>query len=564
MGSTWAGATAVMMRLFGVFMLCGTVAVASITNSSTMPTPPMGFNNWARFMCDLNETLFTTTADAMVSKGLLAAGYNRINLDDCWMQYSRTEDGLLQWNTTLFPRGIPWLADYVKSRGFHFGIYEDSGNLTCGGFPGSLGYEDVDAETFSSWGVDYLKLDGCNVYPEANETMEKAYKGLYGTWHDVLQNMTKPLIFSQSSPAYFSGGPDFMVTKNKSDWYRVMDWVPLYGELARHSQDVYPYGLFERPKYWESIMTNYGYEVLLARYQQPGFFNDPDFIIPDWPELTLDEKKSHFALWASFSAPLIISADVPNLSPDIISYLTNKDIIAVDQDPLGLQATLVSKDGTFDVLTKSLSNGDRLLTVLNRGNHTASTSISLERIGLSVDSAYIAKDLWTGSHITVQDAISITLSRHATAIYRFIDTDSVMSTGMIFNTASLHCLTASTTTLHFENCTGTDSQVWQVTSQGLIGPLSDPSTCIAAENSELTLQGCDTMDEGQRWLYLVTGNLVNDATKECLVEKHSKGNIETCGDELESQVFGLPSGVEVIRASVVQGLVTQLYDRKIK
>jgi alpha-galactosidase len=524
----------------------------------------MGFNNWARYMCNLNETLFTTTADAMVSNGLLAAGYNRINIDDCWMQYSRAENDSLQWNTTLFPKGIPWLANYVKSRGFHFGIYEDSGNLTCGGYPGSQGYEQIDADTFSSWGVDYLKLDGCNVYAEANETMEQAYKGLYGTWHDVLRNMTNPLIFSQSSPAYFSGGPDFTNETNKTDWYRVMDWVPLYGELARHSGDIFPYGIYEPSKYWESIMTNYGYEVLLARYQEPGYFNDPDFIIADWPELTLDEKKSQFALWASFSAPLIISADIPNLSHDILSYLTNKDIIAINQDPLGLQATLVSQDGTFDVLTKSLSNGDRLLTVLNRGNRTASTSISLERVGLSLDGAYTAKDLWTGSHITVRDAINITISRHATAIYRFSDIDSTMSTGMIFNTATLRCLTASETTLKFENCTGKDSQVWQVTSQGMIGPLSDPTTCISGEDKELVLQGCDIQDESQRWIYLVTGNVVNDATKQCLAEKNSGGAIEACGNELDTQVFGLPSGVEVIRANVVQGLVTQLYDRKFK
>jgi alpha-galactosidase len=522
----------------------------------------MGFNNWARFMCDLNETLFTKTADAMASNGLLAAGYNRINLDDCWMQHDRAPNGTLKWNETLFPNGIPWLAEYVQSRGFHFGIYEDSGNETCGGYPGSEGFEQIDADTFSSWGVDYLKLDGCNVFPEEqNETKQETFKGLYGTWHDVLRNMTTPLIFSQSSPAYFSGYADFDRQTNKSDWYRVMNWVPLYGELARHSGDIFPYGQYEDPaKYWESIMTNYGYEVLLARYQQPGYFNDPDFIIPDWPELTLDEKKSHFALWASFSAPLIISADVPNLSPEVISYLTNKDIIAVDQDPLGLQATLVSQDGTFDVLTKSLSNGDRLLTVLNRGHHPASTSVSVERIGLSGDGAYTVKDLWTGSETTVQNAINITLPRHATAIYRFSDIDSIIPTGMILNTASSNCLTASEATVKFTNCTGTDSQVWQVTSEGMISPLSDQTTCITPEENDLGLLKCSVADESQFWTYLVTGNLINSETKHCLVERDRSGHVEACGDELDSQVFALPSGSEVVRANVKQGLVTQMYD----
>ncbi|KNG86756.1 putative alpha-galactosidase [Aspergillus nomiae NRRL 13137] len=123
--------------------------VASIENPSLLPTPPMGFNNWARFMCDLNETLFVDTADAMASTGLLEAGYNRINLDDCWMNYDRADNGSLEWNITKFPRGLPWLGQYVKSKGFNFGIYEDSGNLTCGGYPGSEGYEEIDAETFA-------------------------------------------------------------------------------------------------------------------------------------------------------------------------------------------------------------------------------------------------------------------------------------------------------------------------------------------------------------------------------------------------------------------------------
>ena len=169
-------------------------------------------------MCALNESLFVETADAMVEKGLLAAGYNRINLDDCWMQYERAADGSLQWNTTLFPNGLIWLREYVNSKGFHFGIYEDSGNETCGGYPGSRGYEELDAKTFESWGIDYLKLDGCNVYPFTKQQ----YQDLYSKWHQILTNLDKPMIFSESAPAYFSD------TNNNTDWYEVMDWVPLY------------------------------------------------------------------------------------------------------------------------------------------------------------------------------------------------------------------------------------------------------------------------------------------------------------------------------------------------
>lgn len=218
---------------------------ASIEDPAILPTPPMGFNNWARFECNLNESLFVETADAMVSKGLLAAGYNRINIDDCWLQHTRAPNGSLQWNTTLFPQGLIWLGEYVKSKGFFFGIYEDAGNATCGGYPGSRGHEALDAQTFVSWGIDYLKLDGCNVLPDDEST----YQELYGHWHDVLTNLTHPLIFSESAPAYFSA------TDNNTDWYTVMDWVPLYGELARHSTDIAVYGLYEPSHYWASVMV---------------------------------------------------------------------------------------------------------------------------------------------------------------------------------------------------------------------------------------------------------------------------------------------------------------------
>ena len=215
---------------------------ASIENPSILPTPPMGFNNWARFECGLNQSLFVETADAMAQNGLLAAGmmgmmsddkvfannqrllgYNRINLDDCWMQTARAENGSLVWNTTLFPNGLIWLGEYVKSKGFHFGIYEDSGNATCGGYPGTLGHEELDAKTFESWGIDYLKLDGCNVFPST----EQRYQELYSKWHQILTSLEHPLIFSESAPAYFSG------TNNDTDWYEVMDWVPLYVSILQ-------------------------------------------------------------------------------------------------------------------------------------------------------------------------------------------------------------------------------------------------------------------------------------------------------------------------------------------
>lgn len=513
----------------------------SIEDPDILPTPPMGFNNWARFECDLNETLFTETADAMVSTGLRAAGYNRLNLDDCWMSYDRTPDGLLTWNVTKFPHGLPWLAEYIKTNGnFHLGIYEDSGNLTCGGYPGSYGHEDVDAKTFVSWGIDYLKLDGCNVDPST----EPEYKARYGLWHQVFSKMAQPLIFSESAPAYFTS---YSVgdASNLTDWYTVMDWVPVYGELARHSTDVLVY--VGAGSAWDSIMNNYDYNTLVARYQAPGYYNDPDFLIADHPGLTLDEKRSHFALWASFSAPLIISAYIPALPPDVISYLTNEELITVDQDELAQQATLVSRNPNFDVLTRSLANGDRLLTVLNRGNNSASTTISTARLGLESQCSYTGKDLWDGTSVKLnQGGIEIKdLASHATVVYRISlpeDCSTVTPTGMIFNTETKKCLTASGNTISFAQCTGTDSQTWQVTPAGAIKPLSNVGSCLTAEGQSVVVAKCNNGHD-DLWTYSITGNLVSTASGVCLTEGQETAG--PCGFELNSQVWALPAGVSI-------------------
>jgi alpha-galactosidase len=534
-------------RLLGALAMTAGLTVAS---PSLMPTPPMGFNNWARFECDLNQTLFTETADAMAKNGLLRAGYNRVNLDDCWMATKRAANGTLQWNTTKFPDGLPWLGDYLHDRGFHFGIYEDAGTTTCGGFPGSLGYEDIDAETFNAWGIDYLKLDGCNVPTQPGLTSEETYKSIYGKWHSIFSNMTDPLIFSESAPAYFCG------EKNLTDWYTVMDWVPEYGELARHSYDIATYG--SGGSTWDSILSNYGQEILLARYQKPGYFNDPDFIIPDWPDLTIHEKHSHFALWASFSAPLIISADVPSLTDEDLSYLTNSDIIDVDQDRLGLQATLVSQDGTWDVLTKSLSNGDRLLTVLNRGNSSSDFTIDISRLGITPQHgstcALGIKDLWTGKYTNSSSSVGISgIPPHGTAILRVslqsLDCGDIIPTGMIFNTASLNCLQgASNGSASAVACNSDDSQVWHVEKDGSIRNIAEATQCLTEKsNGVVSFDYCQKNKKSQHWAYHLNGNVVNTASGQCLTELNS-GSIgtATCQHDTNGQVFGLPSGVDVL------------------
>ncbi|KAF2733446.1 hypothetical protein EJ04DRAFT_535465 [Polyplosphaeria fusca] len=477
---------------------------ATVQNPAVSPRPPMGFNNWARFMCNLNETLFVETADAMLEKGLLAAGYNHINLDDCWPLKERNNASELQWDPKLFPHGLKWLGDYFHERGFSFGIYTNAGNMTCGWYPGSQDHEEIDAKTFEKWGVDYLKVDGCHMDLQKGRSYYEEFEYRYKLWHEVMTTkLKKPFIFSQSAPAYFS--PNFHLDLNNTDWYRTMDYIRSSGELARHSDDIKVYGnndnnTFEPGGHWESMMNNYGMEVRLSRYQSCGFYNDPDFLIVDWPDLSMDEKKTHFTLWSSFSAPLILSAYIPALTPSDISYLTDPDILAVDQDALCEQATLVSQNENeaIDTLTKNLANGDRLLTVLNKGNATTTLSIPLERLGIDPDATYTAKDLWSKKSHNVTEQITVTLRKRQTAIFRFSSLSRtpipVTPTGQVFNTFSMNCLTAGSSGhysggVRFAACEGSDEQVWVVDGKGRYSPLSAPERYLTANaGGKVTLE----------------------------------------------------------------------------
>ncbi|EHL03104.1 putative Alpha-galactosidase A [Glarea lozoyensis 74030] len=434
------------------------------------------------------------------------------------------------------------------SLGFIPGIYTDAGIKSCGGYPGAFGYEEIDAKDFSNWGFEYLKMDGCNM-PTGTEA---EYKKVYGKWHSILSKMPKPMVFSESAPAYFAEAA------NLTDWYAVMEWVPEYGQLARHSRDTL---VFNSTLYWpditgwDSILFNYGQEVRLARFQKPGYYNDPDFLNVDHFDLSLEEKKSHFAIWSSFSAPLIISANVTRLTKEEIAYLTNKDIIAVDQDPLVQQATLVSQDTNWDVLTKSLANGDRLVTIINKGNSTATHSVPLERIGLVEKNLVKVKDLWTSkTSIAIKKVAATNIPSHGTAILRISAAEhslgKVIPTGKIFNTFSLGTLTAtSRSKLSWASSSGTDGQVWQTRDDQTIRPLSDTNQCLTESgNGEITLRECNKRRGGQQWDYLYSGNVQSIATQKCLTES-TGGTVtaEKCLYLDNTQVIALPGGVDIVK-----------------
>lgn len=526
----------------------GLIAPAASTPGS-LPLPPMGFNNWARFTTHINESIFVDAANAMVENGMLKAGYDRLNLDDAWSTHQRAANGSMVWDPKKFPKGLIWLADFMKQKGFIPGIYSDSGTLSCGQYPATYGYEEIDLKDFSDWGYEYLKLDGCNV-PGGDEA---AYHKVYDLWHTIIGKFPKPMVFSNSAPAYFCGAD------NLTDWYTVMGWAQEQGQLARHSYDIINYN--SNGNAWHSLMTNYGQHVRVARYQRPGFINDPDFLNTDHPNYTLEEKKSHMALWSSFSAPLIVSADIPNLKKEELEILLNEDLIAIDQDALLQQATLVSSTGNWDVLTRNLENKDRVLTILNKGDSAADLTVSwasmgIQTGGVSPSTELNVKDLWT--HETSKVKISAggitakSVPSHGTFVYRISggmagsDHPIVLPTGMIFNTFSLKCLADDKSgKVTWKECDGTDSQTWVVRKDGHINSLLRPNECLVDAQGKILSRhsGCHS----DAWSYYNGGNLVNNNSNHCLTEEaDGSATAMDCGYETNEQVVGLPAGAEVI------------------
>ncbi|KAM0667772.1 hypothetical protein MY8738_004739 [Beauveria namnaoensis] len=528
--------------------VAGLVSPATTTNVD-LSLPPMGFNNWARFTTHINQSIFTDAATAMASNGMLKAGYNRLNLDDAWSTHDRAANGSMVADTTKFPKGLTWLASFIKEKGFIPGIYTDSGTLSCGRYPAAYNHEAIDLKDFSDWGYEYLKLDGCNVPGNS----EAAYRHLYfDVWRNLLLKFPKPVVFSNSAPAYFSGA------ENLTDWYSIMGWSQKMGQLARHSDDIINYD--SKGSAWDSLMTNYHQHIRLARYQRPNFFNDPDFLNTDHPNYTYEEKKTHMALWSSFSAPLIVSADIPNLKKEELEILLNKDLIAIDQDPLVQQATLVSSSPDVDVLSKNLANGDRILTILNKANKASDYTVAWARIGIqtdriSPDTALSVKDLWTGKTDKVKiSAGGITAKNvgpHGTFVYRISggmggsSHPIVLPTGLIFNTFSLKCLSDDKSgRVTWKACDGSDGQTWTVSAEGHINSLLRTNECLTDVKGKLLSRhsGCRT----DAWKYYNSGNLINGNSNRCLTEEaDGSATITDCGYVTNRQVVGLPIGAKV-------------------
>jgi alpha-galactosidase len=382
-------------------------------------TPPMGSNNWNFTHCDtiFNETTIKGIADAYVSLGLRDVGYQYLNIDDCWAEPARDGSGNLVPNRTRFPGGIKALADYVHGKGLKFGIYTSAGTKTCngtGGFPGGLGHEQQDATLFASWGVDYLKYDNCN-----NQGVDAQQR--YGAMHDALLATGRPIVYS--------------ITEWGSTTPKVWTWGAPVGNLWRTTGDI--------SDNWSSMIGKVHTNDDLAQFAGPGHWNDPDMLEVGNGGMTDTEYRTHFSLWSMMSAPLLMGNNVAALSSANLAILKNTDLIAIDQDPLGQQATIVSASGGLVVYARPLSNGDFAVALLNETGAAATVGTSASAIGMPGGSGYTLKDLWSKATRSTSGSISASVPSHGTVVYRVTRTGA---TPPAAGTRQLSDVTAISTT----------------------------------------------------------------------------------------------------------------------
>src|SRR5664279_2019287 len=293
-------------------------------------TPPMGWNSWNYFAAKVDDKGIRAAADQIVSTGMKDAGYIYVNIDDTW-EGERDASGVLRTNSK-FP-DMKALADYVHSKGLKLGIYSGPGPKTCAGYAGSLGHEEQDAQLYASWGIDYLKYDLCSFIPAV---MEKQAP------HDKAAQMRLMVAaYDKMGKALKATGRPIVYSLCQYGWDAPWEWAPaLGGNLWRTTGDV--------RADWMSIYDIINQNAGLAKYAGPGRWNDPDMLEVGNGKLTLAENRAHFSMWAMLAAPLLAGNDLPNMKPDVKTILTDKDVIAIDQDKVGKQGSRGYSEGEVE------------------------------------------------------------------------------------------------------------------------------------------------------------------------------------------------------------------------
>ena len=356
-------------------------ALHDVPYNGLAKTPPMGWNSWNLFAEKIDDKTVRTMADAMVSSGMKDAGYIYVNIDDTW-EGTREASGVLHTNHK-FP-DMKALADYVHSKGLKIGIYSSPGPRTCGGYPASYGYEEQDARLFAEWGIDYLKYDWCSagtIYK--NDALQPVYQKM----GQALEATGRPIAYS-------------LCEYGLGDVEKWGDKVG--GNLWRTTGDI-------RDE-WDSMMDNIEKQVKTAPYAGPGHWNDPDMLEIGNGHMTADEYRTHISLWALTAAPLLAGNDIRTMSDVTKSILLNKEVIAVDQDALGKQASPV-KSGKLESWVKPLSDGSVAVGVVNLDTEPATATVKASDLKLA--GVKSARDLWAHKEVNFKNGeYSATVPAH--------------------------------------------------------------------------------------------------------------------------------------------------------
>ncbi len=363
-------------------------------------TPPMGWNSWNKFGCDINENIIKEIADAMVKTGMQKAGYEYIVIDDCW-QIDRDSNGNILADPERFPSGMKSLGEYIHSKGLKFGIYSDAGTLTCQRRPGSRGYEFQDARTYAEWGVDYLKYDWCN-HGEQNS------KASYTLMRDALYKAGRPIVLSIC---------EWGTTK---PW----EWAKDIGHLWRTTEDII--NCFDCVNYWGGmgVLQIIDLSAPIGDYSGPGHWNDPDMLEIGNGVLAASEERVHLSMWAMFSAPLMAGNDLRSMADETIEILTNKEVVDIDQDPLGISAIRWMKYGDLEIWFKPLSENNYAFCIINRSNEPISINQDLKttiKKKYIIGGSYTVRDLWKHKNIgSTKGNIVATIPAHDVLMLKLI------------------------------------------------------------------------------------------------------------------------------------------------
>ena len=360
----------------------------------------MGWNSWNYFAGKVTDKDIRDSADQIVASGMRDAGYIYVNIDDTW-EGERDANGVLHSNEK-FP-DMKALADYIHSKGLKIGLYSSPGPKTCANFEGSLGHEEQDAQLYASWGIDYLKYDLCSFHtimqakaPDDKAAQMRLMVAAYDKMGKALKAAGRPIVYSFC----------------QYGWDSVWEWAPsIGGNLWRTTGDI--------SANWDRIYDLLNQQSGLETYAGPRHWNDPDMLEVGNGKLALAENRSHFSMWAILAAPLLAGNDLPHMTPEVKAILTNRDVIAIDQDRLGRQGSRVYSDGEVEVWTRPLSGGALAIAVLNVGSDRISTHpfhLNLTKLGLH--GPLTGKNLWTGDKVTLANNQPIELASHDILLIR--------------------------------------------------------------------------------------------------------------------------------------------------